>query len=112
MKIMIALIILLFVNLIDTGTTYYAFNLSNNPTFEEIGLLRTPEGKCTNTAIYFHLGFTLLLLGLCFYILKYKTSEARPNFIKGLKLFIWLWLVFDSLGAINNLYWIVMSLKA
>ena len=105
----IVLGLILFVNLIDFGTTIYALRIARNLCIQEVGLLGTAAGDITNFNIVFHLLFSIFILVLCYYILLYKRTINNPNskYILVLRIFIGVWLFSDTLVAINNIYWII-----
>ncbi len=90
-------------NLIDAGTTYYAFH--NNLDVAEAGILANAEKIATDLAIAVHLGFSLLIMGFCFWLnFKINNTTTTKKYLH-LLFFIMLiiWTIFDTGVAINNI---------
>ena len=87
---------ILFMNVIDLGTSYYGLN---NLAVEEAGILGV-----SNAALIIHFGFSLLIMGLCYWLVKKYYDTEYKSFI--FKLFIFMlffWAISDAAVAINNI---------
>ena len=93
---------ILFVNIIDAVTTYYAFH--NPLPIEEAGLMRTADGRCSDPVIVFHFVFSLAVLILSFWIVKnhYETQRKSLAFHVFFIVMI-IWIILDTRVAINNI---------
>lgn len=98
---------LLIINLIDAGTTYYAFH--NNLDVAEVGLLKTADGVATNLAISVHFNFSLLMMGFCFWLVSLAKVNRKSLLFKLLIFMIFIWAILDTIVAVNN---ILVILKA
>jgi hypothetical protein len=93
---------ILFVNIIDAGTTYYAMH--NPIPVEEAGLLKNAENRSTDLAIIVHLFFSIIVLVFSFFIVKNYYDSYRK--ILAFRVFFYvliIWAIFDTFVAINNI---------
>lgn len=81
-------------NVLDVAITYYAFH--NNFPVTEIG----PLGA-SNLALAAGLTFSILVAGLCYWILK-NYRGAKTLMFKIFTFLIWSWAVIDTMVIVNN----------
>ena len=92
---------ILFVNIIDAGTTYYAMH--NPIPVEEAGLLKNADNRSTDLAISVHFFFSIIVLIFSFWIVKkYYDSEKKSLAFRVLISVLVLWTISDTFVAINN----------